>query len=290
VQPYEPFAHGFYKLKTSINTNYVYLDFRDCQFANQNYTPSYVTDFELKYNGLTDEFSYKDHDVSTFTSILSKSIVRIGDIKNGNAVTTCFNNYWSNCLIIIPSQSGNNPRLVWGPYPSSSITIQSYKVYRKVGSGNFNLIHTNSATQFEYIDTDYSIPTSGGSQLQYYVKALFVPEELSQPTNTVTTNGIITLKERSGSHTFVYENSLNPNYPNPFNPNTVINYSVKEIGLVKLRVYDILGSEVATLVNETKEAGNFIVEFKASNLPSGVYIYTIQVNGYSDSKKMLLLK
>lgn len=290
VPPYEPFAHGFYKLRTNINTNYVYLDFRDCQFANENYTPSYITDFALKYNGLTDEFSYKDGSDSTFTPIMPKAVVRIGDIKDGNAVTTCFDNYWSNCLIIITSQSGNNPRLVWGPYPSSSITIQAYKVYRKVGSGNFNLIHTNSSTQFEYTDTDYSIPTSGGSQLQYYVKAAFVPEELSQPTNTVTTNGIITLKERSGSNTFVYENVLNTNYPNPFNPSTVINYSVREAGLVKIKVYDMLGSEVTTLINETKEAGDFMVEFKASNLPSGVYIYTLQVNGYTNSKKMLLLK
>ena len=55
-------------------------------------------------------------------------------------------------------------------------------------------------------------------------------------------------------------------------------------------MFDILGSEVATLVNEIKEAGNFAVEFNAANLPSGVYIYSLQVNGFSDSKKMLLLK
>ncbi|MFZ1519393.1 MAG: T9SS type A sorting domain-containing protein, partial [Ignavibacteriaceae bacterium] len=80
------------------------------------------------------------------------------------------------------------------------------------------------------------------------------------------------------------------NYPNPFNPSTIINYSVKDAGLVKIKVYDILGSDVATLVNETKEAGNFAVEFNPANLPSGVYIYTLQVNGFTSSKKMLLMK
>ena len=92
-------------------------------------------------------------------------------------------------------------------------------------------------------------------------------------------------------------NNTNPNsfklfqnYPNPFNPSTKINYSVKEVGLVKIKVYDILGSEVATLVNETKKAGNFAVEFNAANLPSGVYIYTLQVNDFTSSKKMLLMK
>ncbi|MEO8232083.1 MAG: T9SS type A sorting domain-containing protein [Ignavibacteriota bacterium] len=80
------------------------------------------------------------------------------------------------------------------------------------------------------------------------------------------------------------------NYPNPFNPSTIINYAVKEAGLVKIKVFDILGSEVAELVNETKEAGTFSVEFNAANLPSGVYIYTMQVNKFSSSQKMLLLK
>ncbi len=85
-------------------------------------------------------------------------------------------------------------------------------------------------------------------------------------------------------------NELSANYPNPFNPSTIINYIVKEAGLVKIKVFDILGSEVAELVNESKEAGNFAVEFNASELPSGVYIYTMQVNNFSSSQKMLFLK
>ena len=84
--------------------------------------------------------------------------------------------------------------------------------------------------------------------------------------------------------------TLEQNYPNPFNPNTIISYSIKEVGLVKLKVFDILGSEVVVLVNETEGVGNHSVEFNESNLPSGVYIYTLQVIGYSASKKMLLLK
>ena len=89
-----------------------------------------------------------------------------------------------------------------------------------------------------------------------------------------------------------YPNSttLFQNYPNPFNPSTVINYSVKEAGLVKLKVFDVLGREVEELVNVIKDAGNHSIEFNATNLPSGVYIYTLRINGYSSSKKMLLLK
>ncbi len=88
--------------------------------------------------------------------------------------------------------------------------------------------------------------------------------------------------------------SVSQNYPNPFNPSTKINYSLKEAGLVSLKVFDILGREVAILVNDIKEAGYHSVEFNASSasggLPSGVYIYTLQVNGYSQSRKMILLR
>ena len=83
---------------------------------------------------------------------------------------------------------------------------------------------------------------------------------------------------------------VSQNYPNPFNPSTVINFSIKDAGLVRLKVYDILGSEVVYLVNETKSAGYHSVEFNAANLQSGIYIYTLQVNDYSASKKMILIK
>jgi hypothetical protein len=84
--------------------------------------------------------------------------------------------------------------------------------------------------------------------------------------------------------------NLYQNFPNPFNPATTIRYQIPQSGIVVLKIYDILGSEVATLVNETKEAGNFAVKFNPANLPSGVYIYTLQVNDFTSSKKMLLMK
>jgi hypothetical protein len=83
---------------------------------------------------------------------------------------------------------------------------------------------------------------------------------------------------------------LAQNYPNPFNPSTTIRYQLPQDGMVTLKVYDILGSEVATLVNEQKAAGRFEVNFDASRLASGVYIYKITSGGYVSSKKMLLVK
>ena len=84
--------------------------------------------------------------------------------------------------------------------------------------------------------------------------------------------------------------SLEQNYPNPFNPRTSIKFDVKKKGFVSLIIYDISGREVATLVNENKNEGNYFVEFEASNLPSGVYIYRLRVNDFVSTKKMTFLK
>ena len=83
---------------------------------------------------------------------------------------------------------------------------------------------------------------------------------------------------------------LAQNYPNPFNPSTKISFSLPQADVVTLKIYDILGSEVATLVNGKMEAGKYEINFDASNLPSGAYIYRIQTNNFQATKKMMLLK
>lgn len=84
--------------------------------------------------------------------------------------------------------------------------------------------------------------------------------------------------------------SLGDNYPNPFNPSTIIKYQLQKDGFVSLKVYDMLGREVANLVNEIKKAGSYEVNFDAHNLASGVYVYTIHANDFMQSKKMMFLK
>ncbi|MCX7611538.1 MAG: T9SS type A sorting domain-containing protein [Ignavibacterium sp.] len=84
--------------------------------------------------------------------------------------------------------------------------------------------------------------------------------------------------------------SLSQNYPNPFNPITTIEYTIPNDGFVELKVFDILGREVKSLVNMNQSAGNYKVIFDASSLPSGVYIYQINVNNFQATKKMILMK
>jgi Secretion system C-terminal sorting domain len=91
-------------------------------------------------------------------------------------------------------------------------------------------------------------------------------------------------------NTIVKGFNLSQNYPNPFNPTTEIKFSVAKPGLVTLKVYDILGREVATLVNENLVNGNYTATFNASKLASGTYVYQLNVGGVRISKKMMLLK
>jgi murein tripeptide amidase MpaA len=84
--------------------------------------------------------------------------------------------------------------------------------------------------------------------------------------------------------------SLEQNYPNPFNPSTTILYSIGNGQYVSLRVYDVLGNEIATLVNEEKPAGDYDVDFTGSRLSSGIYFYTLKAGSFIETKKMILLQ
>ncbi len=86
------------------------------------------------------------------------------------------------------------------------------------------------------------------------------------------------------------EYSLEQNYPNPFNPSTTIKYSIAEEGFVKLAVYNMLGEEVSMIVNRIQKAGRYEVNFNASQVSSGVYIYRIETTNFTSSKKLMLMK
>jgi len=83
---------------------------------------------------------------------------------------------------------------------------------------------------------------------------------------------------------------LNQNYPNPFNPSTVISFSIPVQEKVSLKIYNILGMEVSTLLNEVRTAGNYSIRFDAKNLPSGIYFYELRTGNFRDVRKMIFLK
>ncbi|MBE0538076.1 MAG: T9SS type A sorting domain-containing protein [Ignavibacterium sp.] len=194
--------------------------------------------------------------------------------------------------LTVSASANNHPLLSWTK--NNEADIQNYKVYKYITS-EFGWQYYGTVTTNSFEDLNESYPVKGGSGLthpvQYKVTAVdFHPYE-SLPSNTVLTYVSGALLEKSNSGELKpSEFSLDQNYPNPFNPSTKISYSIKEEGLVTLNVYDILGKEIAILVNEIQPAGFYEVEFNASSLPSGMYIYKILSGQFSDVKKMLLTK
>ena len=124
---------------------------------------------------------------------------------------------------------------------------------------------------------------------------------INQSTGIIVGNqGIILKTTNGGVNVFVTHLSietpktflLHQNYPNPFNPSTKINYEIKSSGFVSLKVFDLLGKEVAQLVNEKQNAGSYAVDFNSTefNLPSGIYFYTLNAGEFKETKKMVLIK
>jgi hypothetical protein len=144
--------------------------------------------------------------------------------------------------------------------------------------------------------TDNYIPF-GTVRAQCEIAELFVYDTLLSNEDRLTIEeylgnkyNLITGVDDSHNGNVPYEFVLSQNYPNPFNPSTVISYQLPISGNVALKVYDLLGREVATLVNEEKPAGTYEVAFDASQLSSGVYLYRLSSGSFIETKKMTIIK
>ncbi len=167
-------------------------------------------------------------------------------------------------------------------------------------SGNDNSVDTVSiplevseTTDLYSIEIPYDIKSvQQGDKLhiRYFAKDnSLIPNEVCYPANDwfIYDYNIVGVKSNDNNP---YNYGLNQNYPNPFNPETTFKFSLKEAGNTKLAVYNILGQEVAILVNNNLSAGNHEIKFDASALTSGMYVYRIESGSFTDTKKMLLLK
>jgi len=155
--------------------------------------------------------------------------------------------------------------------------VDSIYVDQNIGSGNW--VKLLSAEFSSALPVQIKISDDGNSASGAVLRADAVKLQLISPTSQ---NDILMSKPTSFN--------LYQNYPNPFNPTTTIKYSLPEQQFVSLKVYDILGSEVATLVNEQKPVGNYEVNFDATKLSSGVYFFQIRADNFWETKKMLLMK
>ncbi|MBX2974803.1 MAG: T9SS type A sorting domain-containing protein [Ignavibacteriaceae bacterium] len=141
----------------------------------------------------------------------------------------------------------------------------------------YNSPYSFNGFSFIYIDKNNNKITSGFNNSNKKMGLLFFNE------NDVTLS-------ISTEINYNFDFALLQNYPNPFNPVTTITYQIPKEGLVTLKIYDILGKEVTTLINEQKQAGKYSIEFDASKLSSGVYLYELRSNEYKSTKKLLVIK
>jgi hypothetical protein len=223
-------------------------------------TPLRPPDFINTQPGmLTDKTSWPYINVANNDSVdpgFNASLVQMAGSKMAIFVDTLWHNNESGLGIRPYVYSLYDPP-TWDGVPTNWASIQGYPVPENLAYSNTSLQHAG---------------TDG--------KALgdlnWFPEQL---TAIVKNPDIVPAK---------FE--LSQNFPNPFNPTTEIQYSIPRSGIVTLKVYNMLGQEVTTLVNQQQTAGSYKVDFNASNLASGIYLYKLQAGNYTLTKKMVLLK
>jgi hypothetical protein len=168
---------------------------------------------------------------------------------------------------------------------ASERDITYYGLERRADSGSWESLaqivsHGNSASGSSYSYVDGSVQPG-----TFYSYRLMIHD----------VNGDATVYGQMATATPVNAVSpadyvLSQNYPNPFNPSTMISFNLKEAGRVRLSVFDVLGREVAVLVNGDRAAGSYDVNFNAGNLPTGVYLYRLEAGSFSAVRKLVLLK
>jgi hypothetical protein len=166
-------------------------------------------------------------------------------------------------------------------YTTSATVGQEFKfgLYgcdNEAGENGFGLNHIENIND---ANSTYTLKSQFGSINPIFYNAWDYTNEVPYPPTTGVIGATIPLTYR-----------VEQNYPNPFNPTTRINYEIKAPGRVTLKVFNVLGQVVATLLEEKKEAGKYYVTFDASKLASGVYLYQFISGNYIATKKMILLK
>lgn len=272
---------GLYTNKIAVtNDNFVYVGIFDKDYplrqldpsGNPTFAPTNLKDFwESKH--VTDIYTSNTGTKPIFVTLTGTSGKRIV-MSDNHGVT--FKDITGNlpdlvnarCVVADPTQQAND--II---YIGSDLGV-----FVTTDSGVHWFKYSEDLPSVPYVnDIEYD-PYSNKIVAATYGRGVFIADPVA-PLTSVTDNKQIPRK---------FE--LSQNYPNPFNPTTKIKYQIAESGFVSLKVYDALGKEVATLVKKNLVKGNYQVSFNAKSLASGIYIYTLKENNYSESKKMLLMK
>ncbi|CAN5465098.1 hypothetical protein BH10BAC5_BH10BAC5_11850 [soil metagenome] len=216
---------------------------------------------------------------SAATGEANSEAIWFNDIANGM--------YGGNTLVQLTSNGGAN----WTTVTPTG-TVAAIGGITGTGTSNYWLVRGANVYATTNAGANWTNPVTTGGTFTHITKS----RSGSPYLYAVRSNG--TVAKYGGPATginpinngLVDNYSLGQNYPNPFNPTTKITFAVPTTGLVTLKVYDMVGKEIATLVNAQMNSGSYSVDFTASSLSSGIYFYTIKSGNFTDTKKMMLIK
>jgi len=218
------------------------------------------------------------------------------DVGSGNALFYTMN-YVNENLIFIFSKTPSNKYILHKTTDGGNNWIQTGEF------SNYKIIKFKNPNTGYLIDyTNYIWKTTNQGKVWDSTKLsdgnIFDIEFTNDNTGYLTGSGGMIKKTTNGGVVAVQNIStsipdefiLEQNYPNPFNPVTHLEFGISNWGFVTLKIYNILGKEIVTLINENKSAGTYSVEWNAADFPSGIYFYELKVNKFSQTRKMILLK
>ncbi len=240
------------------------------QYFYSNIIPSYFAGW-IRYdstNGQIKRFSNNDP-ICNYERMYYDLSVNVGDSCNNSYMPCTLNNYY--CTQIKDTS-------LFGIKTRIKTYYYSFSIHNG-GSTKSEIFAKNIGC---YSDISHAASVYGQNHNIYTLKGFVINGQLYGDTTLTFVNTINTkIPEK---------HSLSQNYPNPFNPVTKISFQLPVAGLSTLKVFDITGKEVATLVNERLQAGTYETTFDGSGLNSGVYFYQLRTDGFSETKRMILLK
>ena len=259
----------------TINPGATYSD--HASFWNNNYGAilliEYDSDFNPYYHSLNDKIQYFN-----MPYFLKSSKLALGVTATLAQLTDIVP---VELLAFNASVIGSQVQLLWST--ASELNNLGFEIQRSVNDQvNFSTVAfvdgNGNSTEVNYYSFINDPRLSGVNQIFYRLKQVDLD-------GTFSYSDIVNV-----TYDVPAEYVLSQNFPNPFNPSTRINYFVPKESFVNIKVYDFLGREVETLVNELKPTGSYEISFDASELPSGTYYYTMIAGGYSITKKMIVLR
>ncbi|MBK8683490.1 MAG: T9SS type A sorting domain-containing protein [Bacteroidetes bacterium] len=208
---------------------------------------------------------------------------RVGDGVYGQKINT--NGTLGNQIVPVElnnfgaAVNGNSVLLEWST--ATETNNAGFSIERKSGDGSWVTIGEVAGAGTSTAVIHYSFADKSLGSGNYYYRLIQKDLDGTTKIYDLLNEVLIGVPEKF---------ELNQNFPNPFNPTTSISFSLPVSGVVSLKVYNTMGEEVATLVNETREAGSYEIKFDATKITSGIYFYTLTSGEFQMTKKLVLMK